>query len=179
MMKKRMLTSYIENQKFLMNNNLSNNKQPFNKMTDRFKYKYNEEITGTRLIHSRKGLQPSLSMGDLTSKTGIKHVVLHKNKSQPIFDLKNKQTLDVEKRPQKRIYSGRSNGSAEGSIYNLLMKTPEKEKAARNIKISNKKFESNNIFTPETYVPKPKLKLYEEQNKILKGSCKLSNVFQK
>ena len=89
-MKKKLLTSYIENQKFVINNKVSaNNKNfPFTKTSHRFVDTYKkDEINGTLAVRNRKAMKASLSSQDLTRNTGVAKFTLHKNKSQPVFDL--------------------------------------------------------------------------------------------
>ena len=91
-MKKRLLTSFIENQKFVICNNLGNvntKKFPFNKTTDRFNDTYKkDEIKGTLAVHNRKAMKSSLSLDNLTERnTGVARYTLHKNNSQPLFEV--------------------------------------------------------------------------------------------
>ena len=89
-MKKRLLTSYIENKKFDLKNffSSSNKKFPFNSLISRFSDKsYKGDINGTLVTHSRKTMRASLSLDNLCNNYGVARYSIHKNKSQSLMDL--------------------------------------------------------------------------------------------
>jgi hypothetical protein len=87
-MKKRLLTSFIENQKFVLNNKLqpNNKNHHFGKTTDRFKnLNGKDDLKGTLAIHKRAGLKCSFSLDNMSSNNSPSKKGITSNKSQPLL----------------------------------------------------------------------------------------------
>ena len=90
-MRTKLLTSYIENKKFILNNKMPNNskKFPFNSTFERFlDHSHKDEIKGTLVTHSRKAMKASLSYDTIPIMEGKARYSLHKNMSQSLLNLK-------------------------------------------------------------------------------------------
>ena len=88
-MKKKLLTSFIENQKFVLNNKLhtSSKKYPFSKTTERFENNSGkDDLKGTLSVHKKASLKCSLSLDYIISNYEGSKKELTKNKSQPLIN---------------------------------------------------------------------------------------------
>lgn len=86
--KKKLLTSYIENKKFIISNKLPNNnkKFPFNSTIDRFiDFSVKEELKGNIKRYMRRPMKSSMSCENISIIDETSRKVMHKNKSQPLL----------------------------------------------------------------------------------------------